>query len=50
MATKLCEQCRREHPGRECDYDSETGWCSEIEQQKQEEGEHDLNNERPKKS
>lgn len=30
MATKLCDQCRREHPGKECDYDPQTGQCSET--------------------
>ena len=30
MATKLCDRCRREHPDRQCDYDPETGRCSEV--------------------
>jgi hypothetical protein len=30
MATKLCEACKREHPGKECDYDPKTGQCSET--------------------
>lgn len=30
MATKFCEQCRREHPGRECDYNPATGECAET--------------------
>jgi hypothetical protein len=28
MATKLCEKCKLEHPGRECD--PETGLCAEA--------------------
>ena len=31
MATKFCQQCRQEHPGRECDYDPNTGKCIELE-------------------
>jgi len=30
MATKLCQQCRAQHPGRECDYDPATGQCAET--------------------
>lgn len=33
--TKFCDQCRREHPGKECDYDPKTGKCSETEEQKE---------------
>jgi hypothetical protein len=29
MATKFCEKCKLEHPGRECDYDPKTGLCAE---------------------
>ena len=34
--TKFCEVCRREHPGKECDYDPKTGRCSETEDEKKE--------------
>jgi hypothetical protein len=35
MATNFCQKCKREHPGRECDYD-DAGECAETEEAPQE--------------
>jgi hypothetical protein len=30
MSTNFCDQCKRNHPGRICDYDPKTGLCAET--------------------